>query len=181
MEQLYSWVESNLAGFLLIILGFQMVIFGLGVVLWIRQSGQNQALRRLSGDTDWLNQILEQDQPKEQGFLRYLRRVDDRGRKLTGRMGLVRFNAVGERGADMSFSLALLNEEKDGVVISSLFSDQGKSYIYAKPIEKGSAHYRLSKEEQEAINRALKAVGKREEEGTGEEEAQPKNFESRIE
>jgi len=69
------------------------------------------------------------------------------------RTGLVRFNPFSDAGGDQSFSLALLDDRKNGVVISSLYGRE-INRVYAKPIENGSSTYQLSDEEKEAIARA---------------------------
>lgn len=71
------------------------------------------------------------------------------------RWGLVRFNPFGDTGSDQSFSLVLLDEERNGVVVSSLHG-RDRTRIYAKPIKGGQADgYDLSDEEQQAISEAL--------------------------
>ncbi len=70
------------------------------------------------------------------------------------RVGLVRYNPFSDAGGDQSFALALLNDHRDGVVISSLYGRE-MNRIYAKPVEKGSSKYQLSDEERQAIERAF--------------------------
>ncbi len=74
---------------------------------------------------------------------------------MMSRLGIVRYNAFAEKGSDLSFSLAIVNEYEDGVVISGIHG-RDESYVYAKPLSKGHSKYPLSPEEKEAINRALK-------------------------
>lgn len=66
------------------------------------------------------------------------------------RMGLVRFNAFEGTGGEQSFAVALLDEEGDGVVVSSL-QGRAESRVYAKPVKKWDSTYSLSVEEREAI------------------------------
>jgi hypothetical protein len=66
-------------------------------------------------------------------------------------VGLVRFNPFDGMGGDLSFSLALLNDKLDGVVISSMRGREA-SYAYAKPVVDAKSSYSLSEEEQKAIN-----------------------------
>ena len=67
------------------------------------------------------------------------------------KIGVVRFNPFKDIGGDQSFSIALLNGKKDGLVISSLFTREG-ARIYAKSIMAGEAEkYPLTEEEKEAI------------------------------
>lgn len=70
------------------------------------------------------------------------------------RVGFIRFDAFRDVGGELSFSLALLNDKKEGVVISSLYGREG-ARVYAKPIKEGTSPFPLSDEEKEAIRRAL--------------------------
>ena len=65
-------------------------------------------------------------------------------------IGIVRFNPFKESGGDQSFSIALLDGNKDGVVITSLYGREGNR-IFAKPIKKGKSEYLLTEEEKKAI------------------------------
>jgi len=67
------------------------------------------------------------------------------------KVGVVRYNAFDNVGSDLSFSIALLDNNDDGLVMSSLFSRDSSS-IYAKPIHKGKSKYALSAEELKAID-----------------------------
>lgn len=69
-------------------------------------------------------------------------------------IGLVRYNAFPDAAGDLSFALALLDENGDGVVLSSLYG-RNESRIYGKPILRGTSTYHISKEEKAAIGRAL--------------------------
>lgn len=67
-----------------------------------------------------------------------------------GKIGVIRYNAFAEQGSDLSFSIAIINDAKDGAVFSSLHSRE-TSYVYAKPVEKGESVYPLTPEERKAI------------------------------
>ena len=68
--------------------------------------------------------------------------------------GIVRFNPFSEIGGNQSFSIALLDGKNNGLVITSLYTREGNR-IYAKPIKDGHSEYLLSKEEKEAIEKAM--------------------------
>ncbi len=70
------------------------------------------------------------------------------------KIGLVRYNAFRDVGSDLSFALAILNNENSGIVLNGIYSRE-TSNIYAKPIEKGESNYTLSEEEKEAIKKAI--------------------------
>jgi hypothetical protein len=70
------------------------------------------------------------------------------------KVGLVRFNPFAETGGNQSFSLALLDGEDNGFVITSLHSRE-MTRIYAKPVKKQKADgYELSTEEKQALKSA---------------------------
>ena len=67
---------------------------------------------------------------------------------------LVRYDAYGEMSGRQSSTIALLDERRSGVVMSSiLHRDQAR--VYVKQINQGESELELSPEEQEAIERAL--------------------------
>ncbi len=80
--------------------------------------------------------------------------IHNLAKKSIHKVGVVRFNPFKDLGGDQSFSVALLDGENTGVVISALHTREGNR-IYSKPVEKGrAAKYPLTQEEQEAIRKA---------------------------
>lgn len=72
------------------------------------------------------------------------------------RVAVVRYDAFDDMGGKLSFSIAMLDENGDGVVVTSIYArDENRSY--AKAIHQGSSTHVLSREEEEAVRRALKA------------------------
>ena len=70
------------------------------------------------------------------------------------KIALVRFNPFSEVGGDQSFSIALLDANNDGLVITSLYT-RGGNRVYGKPIKNGQSKYQLSEEENRAIEKAI--------------------------
>lgn len=70
------------------------------------------------------------------------------------KVGILRYSAFQDTGSDLSFTLALLDENNNGVVLNGIYSRE-MSNIYAKPVENGVSTYTLSEEEQQAINKAI--------------------------
>jgi hypothetical protein len=68
-------------------------------------------------------------------------------------IGLVRFDAFDDTGGGQSFALALIDEDGDGVVLSSLHSRQA-TRVYIKGIRRGVADSPLSGEEVKAMQNA---------------------------
>jgi len=85
---------------------------------------------------------------------RQLNNFREKSKKDLQKVGMVRFNPFNEIGGDQSFSLAVLDENNDGFVVTSHYGREANR-VYAKPVKKGSSNYSLSKEEKEAIDNAL--------------------------
>lgn len=69
------------------------------------------------------------------------------------KMGLVKYDAFDNMAGELSYSLALLNADNSGLVLSSMHSKEG-CFSYAKEVIKGESYIALSKEEKEAIAKA---------------------------
>jgi len=70
------------------------------------------------------------------------------------KLGLVRYNPFSNVGGDQSFSIALLNNNNDGIIITSLYA-QDSNRVYSKSIKNGKSEYSLSEEEKRAISKAV--------------------------
>ena len=89
------------------------------------------------------------------------RRVTSEHKKFKGhldscidKVGLVKYDAFDNLAGNLSFSLALLNQDNSGVVLNTLHSREG-CYTYAKEIIKGESYIALSEEEKSAIKKAM--------------------------
>ena len=71
-------------------------------------------------------------------------------------MAVVRYDAFGDMGGHLSWSMALLDDGGDGVVLTSIHG-RSDSRTYAKNISSWSANQQLSPEEDEAIGFARAA------------------------
>ena len=81
-------------------------------------------------------------------------RVDRRADTTLGRTSVVRYDAYEGAGGRQSASVAFLDSNRSGVVISAI---QGRDYarVYVKELDRGKAVIALSPEEQEAVERAM--------------------------
>jgi hypothetical protein len=151
----------------LVAAGIGLVALGLTIVLAIR-------LRRLrAAQTAVLGQNGERDLVShatmlEAAFVQLRDWVEETGVRLEERMStaegridgcvayssLVRYDAYGEMSGRQSTSLALLDAERSGLVLSSIIHrDQAR--LYVKQLHRGESEIELSPEEREAIDQAL--------------------------
>ena len=97
---------------------------------------------------------IEDEQEKNRALMHT---IQGRMKGLKGNIGVKRYNALGEHGGDLSFSLAILDEHRDGMVLTGIYNRDG-SYVYAKAVKGGSSSHMLSPEENEAIALAQSTV-----------------------
>lgn len=84
----------------------------------------------------------------------YIKNLDEDLTRCIQKVGIVRYNAFKDTGSDLSFALALLDENDNGVVLNGIYSRE-MSNIYAKPVEHGKSNYTISEEESQAIQKAM--------------------------
>lgn len=73
---------------------------------------------------------------------------------MKSKVTVSRYNAFDKEGSDLSFTVALLDEEASGVILTGIHSRE-QSYVYAKPVEGGQSKYNLSPEEKKALSQTL--------------------------
>ena len=70
------------------------------------------------------------------------------------KIGIVKYNAFSQMGGQMSFCLALLDENDKGFLMNSVHSSDG-CYTYTKEIKNGKCKIDLSEEEKKALEIAI--------------------------
>lgn len=83
--------------------------------------------------------------------------LEVRSRGSLQHVGLVRFNPFEDTGSDQSFAIAMLDDRRDGIVLSSLHG-RGQTRVFAKPVEGGESTHALSDEEAQAIHVAVEGA-----------------------
>ena len=83
--------------------------------------------------------------------------MDQRTRRSLQHIGLVRYNPFDDTGSDQSFAIALLDDQRDGIVLSSLHG-RTNTRIFAKPVADGGSPHNLSDEESQAIRIAVEGT-----------------------
>ena len=75
-------------------------------------------------------------------------------RKTIVRVAMVRFRAFEDMGGDLSYAVAMLDANNDGLIFSSIFA-RADSRSYIKPIKHGSSAYALTDEEKSVLEEAM--------------------------
>jgi hypothetical protein len=103
-----------------------------------------------------LEKVLSQETKNEKNVSELTKKVnllESDGKLHVQKVGLIRFNPFKELGGDHSFSLAILDGEDSGVIITSLHT-RDRTRVYMKSIKKGQSDTDLSEEEKKALGKA---------------------------
>lgn len=84
----------------------------------------------------------------------HVQQLQTNGEYVIQKTSLLRFNPFADSGGEQSFTVALLDNRNNGILITSLHGRNGNRW-YAKMVKKGKGvEIELSKEEEEAIEKA---------------------------
>ena len=80
---------------------------------------------------------IERVERQNAEIISYCKNLDDEVAKCIQKVGMVRYSAFKDTGSDLSFAVAMLDENNDGVVFNGIYSRE-MSNIYAKPDRKST-------------------------------------------
>lgn len=83
-----------------------------------------------------------------------IRDLNKRFAKAFQKIGIVKYDAYQQMGGLLSFSLALLDEDNNGLILNSVHSTEG-CYTYTKEVVNGECKLELSNEEKVALDQAM--------------------------
>lgn len=153
----FDFVLEIMAGVLMILLLWNLVLtFALQKskkkLQAFTKSGEVVDLEQVVLDYRDAHQLLNQRVTQTESEIKELKA---RTKLYKGKVELIRYNAFDQAGQSLSYSVAFLDENADGVVISSIYTQTG-SNSYAKPIKGGVSEYKLSPEEITVLEKARK-------------------------
>lgn len=162
MQELINFLKTD--NYLLILSGLVIILFIGFIFLLISniklKEKYKKFMQKLGNgrnlEDDLSNFMYKVDRVEKQNaeIMNFCKNIDDDLTKCVQKIGIVRYSAFKDTGSDLSFAVALLDDENSGVVFNGIYSRE-MSNIYAKPIEKGNSQYTLSIEETEAIKKAI--------------------------
>lgn len=140
---------------------FLVLMYVINLIVLINTKKNYKKFMKKIGNGDNIQETIEQYMNKinevESENIKiknYCEQLDNTLMKCIQKVGIVRYSAFKDTGSDLSFTLALLDEKDNGVVLNGIYSRE-MSNIYAKPVEHGNSQYTLSEEEKEAIHKAV--------------------------
>ncbi len=83
-----------------------------------------------------------------------IRKIYRKFTKAIQKVGIVKYDAYQQMGGDLSFSMALLDEENNGFIMNSVHSTEG-CYTYTKEVRDGRCDLELGNEERISLEKAV--------------------------
>lgn len=150
----------NVSVFIFVVLMIVVIWLSVVTVFVLRMIGHYNRLTQDISERG-LKEILEQVLKRQQGLRsesdeskNAISELNKDGRHHIQKLGLVRFNPFSDTGGSQSFTMAVLDKDDSGLVMTSLYARTGNRW-YVKEIHKGRGkELALSKEEQAAIEKA---------------------------
>lgn len=163
MQNILNIITANIEGIILGILAVMLIMI-IGLVAINSKLNQSvkhyRSLMRGMKDRN-LEEILNEHLSSVKLALSRIDEVELANKRLENiaktcfqRMAVKRFNAFENTGSDLSYAVALLDMNGNGIILSSIYG-RDESRTYAKPIVNGESKYHLSSEEQEVLKKAL--------------------------
>jgi len=103
---------------------------------------------------------VENNQLRIEGLTRNLEELTDKSRYFFQYTGLVRYDAFGDIGGQQSYSLCLLDGNKNGIILTYL-TGRNSTRSYTVAVSGGVPSRKLSDEEAASMDEALSAAAKR--------------------
>lgn len=144
--------------------GISLLLLVLIIIISIKQSKLNKKYKKfMSGATgenlegQILSRFADIDNLKaDSKFLNdELTKVKENLLITYQKVGVVKYDAFKEMGGKLSFVMALLDKNNNGVLLNSVHSSREGCYTYLKEIIKGESFLELSEDEKKALNQAL--------------------------
>ena len=149
--------KLEIAFFVLLCLALFFILLGAVWVIVTEKRLKRFFLGKKAKDLEDTISILETEITKlnkaRNDFEKELALLNSKLKKSIRGLETIRFNPFPDQGSNQSFAIGMLNEEGDGLVISSLYSRERMS-VFAKPIKNNKSEYELSAEEKEALKKA---------------------------
>ncbi|KKQ97242.1 hypothetical protein A3E15_01225 [Candidatus Woesebacteria bacterium RIFCSPHIGHO2_12_FULL_42_9] len=142
----------------LLVLGLWLL--GLTVALWWVVRVFNSLTRQAKGES--LIKVLEKviarlriDSEEIREIKKEIAGIRELDRYHIQKVGMVRFNPFRETGGDHSFSIALLDANNTGLILTGIHTRE-RTRIYTKAVKLGEGEFELSDDEKKALSKAQK-------------------------
>ena len=160
-------MEFILANPIYLVIGFgvlSLISYAIIINLWLDLSYMKRRYNKMMAGVDGGNlEKLLNSQVDEIAMVvknhkelqREIERIDAILAKAITRIAVNRFDAFNDMSNDLSYCIAMLDSDDNGILISGIFGRED-SRTYVKPIVNGVSSYKLTQEEEKALREAMK-------------------------
>jgi hypothetical protein len=158
-----SFIEQHHRELLAIVAALAVISFLLATALWLRLNKLSHLVQRWmtrEGGNDlesMLRRILDEEAQTNSRINeveKAVQQIAQRQAHCLQRVGIIRYDAYTDVSGKQSFSVALLDAQNYGVIITGLFG-RNDARCYGKPVRDGKPDYTLSEEEEQALLLAM--------------------------
>lgn len=162
MENINSFFNNSYITCLLFFINFILFMLYFNIYVKFKKYKKNNEiiLKKIGNGKDFLellrvnNKRVEDIELINKELKEYIDKLERKTNKCMQKIGFIRYNAFKDTGSNLSFALAILDRNNTGIILNGIYSRE-TSNIYAKSVENGRSEYRLSEEENKALNEAL--------------------------
>ena len=137
MENIMEIIKTDT--FLWIITGLMIILVIAFIILMVQFANLNKKYRNfmkklgngknLEEDLETYMYRVDKVEKQNADILNQIKTLDKDLTKCIQKIGIVRYSAFKDTGSDLSFALALLDENNDGVVLNGIYSRVRKRYL----------------------------------------------------
>ena len=162
MQQILSMIDANSLTFIFTSLIMNLVLLILLIINYNLTDSLREKYKRLVKGSSGKNiegilmDHIERVEGIQEEFKQLYSKIDVLENRISfsiQKIGIVRYNAFEDVGSDLSYSIALLDDNNNGIILTGIHS-RVETVSYAKPIKDGKSNYHLSVEELQALERA---------------------------
>lgn len=157
-------ISKNMDYIILGLAALVLILLILSIVLLVKQSKLNRKYKKFMTGADGVNlesQILDKFSDIENlkvdanKIKNEISKTKENLMIAYQKIGVVKYDAFKEMGGKLSFVMALLDKNNNGILINSVHSSREGCYVYLKEIIKGESFLELSDDEKKALNQAI--------------------------
>jgi hypothetical protein len=159
-----NMVENNNAIIVIVLAAMTLLLLILLIITMIRLGGLNKKyIKFMSGangenlEKQVLSRFADVDVLKKDNKLMHteIDKIKENLLVTYQKIGVVKYDAFKEMGGKLSFVLALLDKNNNGILLNSVHSSREGCYTYIKEIIKGESFLELSADEKAALDMAI--------------------------
>lgn len=159
-----DFIDQNIAYFIIGLAAFSFFLFLYLIIISVKhrklKKKYKQFMRGGSGESledQILSRFSEIDNLKSDAkkLNLELNKVNENLMIAYQKVGVIKYDAFKEMGGKLSFVLALLDKNNNGILLNSVHSSREGCYTYLKEIIKGESFLELSEDEKQALNQAI--------------------------